>query len=1106
MRDGLRLLQWMLMVMLGVVLASCGGGGGGSKGSTTTSPNTQTLSGVAATGAGVAGIVTLKDIPTGQMKATHTDDGHYTFNVTGLKGPFLLRVQSDDQTVTLYSIVLKTGNTTSGHMNPLTRLVVAHLAVDRPGGTTDPGDLFDAPIQLVSLTGTELAAAIDWVLSRTSPYFRDRLVAHGVDITTLNPIQDEFVIGRGLDLAFDDVRFFYDTASGDAWERSVASNTIVGGLKFLPGNVEPEAISIDASGSFLAPGTCQQLTAMLSGAGFSPVALGHGVDWELSDTSLAEVDERGVITAKSFTGRHSLTVTAHYRSGDVHLQDSFVLALRELPPLSSVDMGHLPASFDPIGTYPLYTTLRIDDAAGGGTLFAFPGAWSLVDPDPDTQAAVTIINNDGVSFLKVGKPVRDLTVRLRAVQLLDGVETITERVVTVKRFVQTPVKLYMTCPFTLDFEQSLPCTAFVVYNDGSTEAVTPTLEVAGDGMTQVVVAGNVLTSAWDSRTEQSQITVTGHYAGIATASAMTIYLNPRRTRITSIELLGVSDLAEGATTNFQVQATLDDGTTANITGAYSARYTSSDDAIATFNGTYYYGALRARYIFDQSDDKEVSITAAFCRLAGYSYEGCPAGEYISTSAVVTVRYAPPVLAELRMDVGDLAYGFLAEHGNYPLSVRAVWNKKLIDGSSYMTEIADGASWTSSHPGAVVSANTLAVGSAGDEPLVLLKASYQDPNDTSNIQSASKVITLYHVPENTAPRLNVDINGYGRDLVYLLGGDGLARPLRSFFDNFYGAYYIKVAEPVPFMSNVAQVVFLYDGSGYLRDDGTIWYPEQISVTALSVEMQMQLAIQLSSGATNSYVPRRVPGIDNVKALVPVSLGTSAPGSLAALLQDGSIWMISAQGGYSGPYTYSLMQLSDIAGASRIAGSGDALYVLLPDGTVWSRGRSSAALGREVAWNMSEGVPFGQVLKSGGTPLTGIVDITTANDAAYALDNEGVVWSWGNNDQGQLGHGDMQSRTFATPISSVTGFSRLSKGRTAALRSNGSLWYWGGYSFDNYEPQRVADFTLLRDVAGAFAVGADNRVWWWGRYGSREAPIVPQPVRPERSSDGLQLVLP
>jgi hypothetical protein len=1099
MRKGLRL--GVLVVLFGVFLGSCGGGGGGS----ITSSNTQTFSGVAATGAGVVGIITLKDIPSGQVQATHTDDGRYTFNVTGLAGPFLLRAQSDDGAVTLYGIALKSGNAVRGHLNPLTHRIVARLAMGLPSPPAELVDLFDAPAALAGLTADQLEGVTDWTLEHTSPYFRQRLLARGLSLDNVDPVSGNFVIGQGLDLAFDDVQFFHDEASGVAWEKSVASGDVVGTLRFLAGNAEPGALSLAAEAAVLASGTSQQLTATLSGTGFSPLVLGRGVAWELSDPSLAEVDARGVITAKAFTGIHALTVTAHYRNGDLHLQDSIVLTLRQLPLLDSIDMSRLPASFAPVLTYPLFTTLHIDAAAGGGTLFAFGGNWSLVDPDADTLAAVSIVSSDGVPALKIAKPVRDLSVRLRAVQMLNGEETVTERVVTVQKFVLTPVKLYMTCPNVLEYAQSLPCRAFIVNSDGSTNAVAPTLELEGDGAAHLTATGNVLTSAWDNRIYQESATVTGRYGDLTTAEPVTVYLNPRKTRITSLDLRGVSELAEGASTNYQVWATWDDGTTTNITGGNAARYTSSNDSIATFTTSYLYGGLQARYILDEDDDQDVTITAAFCRLSGYYYlEQCPAGERISTSAVVTVRYAPPVLTGRSLDAGVLAPGFLAEQASYTLQARALWNKKLIDGSSYST-VVDATSWSSDHAGAVVSGSTLTVGSAGDEPLLMLTASYQDPNDAGNTRTARRVVTLYHAAANPQRRLVYDFNGYGYSSTYLLGGDGLARPLQAVSGYPYGPDYMKVGAPRMFMNNVQQVMyFYYDTWAYLRDDGTVWYPEPVNVTTLAAEKQAQLAAQLTGSTSNSHVARRVPGLTDVTMLAAAAVGTSAPGGLAALRADGTLWMIAAQGAYGGPRSYLLTQLDDISGVTKIAG-GAALYALRADGTLWSRGANWEGLGRTIASSTLAGVPFGPVLKADGTPLTGIVDITAAGGSAFALDNQGVLWAWGANSNGALGLGDTQYRLFATPVSSVTGFSQLSPGTLSALRSNGSLWRWGGSYFVDYEPQRVADFSALRYAAGPFAVAADGRVWWWGYFNFTE-PANPQPVRPERASDGPQLVLP
>ena len=55
---------------------------------------------------------------------------------------------------------------------------------------------------------------------------------------------------------------------------------------------------------------------------------------------------------------------------------------------------------------------------------------------------------------------------------------------------------------------------------------------------------------------------------------------------------------------------------------------------------------------------------------------------------------------------------------------------------------------------------------------------------------------------------------------------------------------------------------------------------------------------------------------------------------------------------------------------------------------------------------------------GTPGT-IVDIYLTHRSAYAVDDAGDVWSWGDNTYGQLGHGDTTRLEFATQISALSG---------------------------------------------------------------------------------------
>jgi len=48
---------------------------------------------------------------------------------------------------------------------------------------------------------------------------------------------------------------------------------------------------------------------------------------------------------------------------------------------------------------------------------------------------------------------------------------------------------------------------------------------------------------------------------------------------------------------------------------------------------------------------------------------------------------------------------------------------------------------------------------------------------------------------------------------------------------------------------------------------------------------------------------------------------------------------------------------------------------------------------------------------------IVSVSLGDSASLALDTEGVVWSWGNNTQGELGLGDVTYRPHPYPITNL-----------------------------------------------------------------------------------------
>ncbi len=114
--------------MLNIVVAVAAGcsGGGPASGAGAEPAAAKEVTGVAASGAPIAqGVVFLKDssdTPIERQQSTRSD-GSFTFNVSDLKPPFILKVTSNSQH--LYSIATDSGMT---NITPLTTIVVAYAA------------------------------------------------------------------------------------------------------------------------------------------------------------------------------------------------------------------------------------------------------------------------------------------------------------------------------------------------------------------------------------------------------------------------------------------------------------------------------------------------------------------------------------------------------------------------------------------------------------------------------------------------------------------------------------------------------------------------------------------------------------------------------------------------------------------------------------------------------------------------------------------------------------------------------------------------------------------------------------------------------------------
>jgi alpha-tubulin suppressor-like RCC1 family protein len=132
------------------------------------------------------------------------------------------------------------------------------------------------------------------------------------------------------------------------------------------------------------------------------------------------------------------------------------------------------------------------------------------------------------------------------------------------------------------------------------------------------------------------------------------------------------------------------------------------------------------------------------------------------------------------------------------------------------------------------------------------------------------------------------------------------------------------------------------------------------------------------------------------------------------------------------------------------------------------------------------------------LVTFVSLAFNQNASIALDNEGDVWSWGDGDGGQLGLGEIDSTVldvdYYTPqkISSLKDIVSITRGydHTVALDINGDVFTFGendkgqlgnNSNEDSDYPNLVSLSNIVQIVAASdstYAIDSDGILWGWG----------------------------
>lgn len=203
-----------------IFLAGCGGGGDDASAPAATST---ILSGTVAGGAAVIGTVLVTDSKGVSKGGTIEANGHYSIDVNGMTGPFILKANGTvgNTTVTYFSAATTADLGNTVNVTPFTNLIVSNIAAQMAETYfSDPANI--AKIGTM-ITPTSLAAAQTALHAKLQPVLAALGVSNSIDLLRSSFAADH----SGIDAVLDLVKVEVDMATNIVTLKNALNQAVI---------------------------------------------------------------------------------------------------------------------------------------------------------------------------------------------------------------------------------------------------------------------------------------------------------------------------------------------------------------------------------------------------------------------------------------------------------------------------------------------------------------------------------------------------------------------------------------------------------------------------------------------------------------------------------------------------------------------------------------------------------------------------------------------------------------------------------------------------------------------------------------------------------------